>query len=93
MFDWDGSSEQGVCVGVGGRHTPLLIEELSRKLFLSHMHETHHQSTHSSPHGTTHDLQKQHTNFRDPEPAVWPHPLTFEPFGIDLFDEVGVDVS
>ena len=52
-----------------------------------------HQSTHSSPHGTTHDLQKQHTNFRDAEPAVWPHPLTFEPFGVDLFDEVGVDVS
>ena len=25
--------------------------------------------------------------------AVWPHPLTFEPFGVDLFDEVGVDVS
>ena len=32
-------------------------------------------------------------NFRDAEPAVCPHPLTFEPFGIDLFDEVGVDVS
>ena len=24
---------------------------------------------------------------------LWPHPLTFEPFGLDLFDEVGVDVS
>ena len=24
---------------------------------------------------------------------MWPHPLTFEPFGVDLFDEVGVDVS
>ena len=24
---------------------------------------------------------------------MWLHPLTFEPFGVDLFDEVGVDVS
>ena len=23
---------------------------------------------------------------------LWPHPLTFEPFGEDLFDEVGDDV-
>ena len=39
------------------------------------------------------NLQKQHTNFRDAEPVVWPHSLTFEPFGVDFFDEVGVDVS
>ena len=26
-------------------------------------------------------------------PAVWLHPLTFEPIGVDLLDEVGVDVS
>ena len=84
-----------VCVWglVEDTYIPLLIEELSCKLLSSHMHETLHQSTHSSPHGTMHDLQKQHTNLRDAEPAVWPHPLTFEPFGIDLFDEVGVDVS
>ena len=28
------------CVGVGGGHTPILIEELSCKLLSSHMHET-----------------------------------------------------
>ena len=49
-----------------------------------------HQSTHSSPHGTTHDLQN---NRHNAELAVWPHLLTFEPFGVDLFDEVGIEVS
>ena len=42
---------------------------------------------------TQHTICRNNTNFRDAEPAVWPHPLTFEPFGVDLFDEVGVDVS
>ena len=27
------------------------------------------------------------------QPAVWLHLLTFEPIGVDLLDEVGVDVS
>ena len=66
VFDWDGSSEQGVCVGIGRGHTPLLIEELSCKLLSSHMHET------CCTNQLILLLMGQHTNFTDAEPAVAP---------------------
>ena len=82
-----------MCVGLGGRHTLLLIEELSCKLLSSHMHETCCTNQLIPLLTGQHMICRNNTNFRDTEPAVWPHPLTFEPFGVDLFDEVGVDVS
>ena len=85
-------------MGVGGGHTPLLIEELSCKLLSSHMHETRCTNQliplltgqHTICRNNTQTLEMQHQLCAPPPP---PPPLTFEPFGVDLFDEVGVDVS
>ena len=83
-----------VCVwGLVMEDIPLLIEELSCKLLSSHMHETCCTNQLIPLLTGQHTICRNNTQTLEMQNQLWPHPLTFEPFGVDLFDEVGVDVS